>query len=126
MAAIDRKFYQSWRGPAPADQDSWWLVFDAETRRLLVRHEWQASRHNGFDEFEVAEWRLPAINFKLTHHPVPTACRLQTQGLFTALSTETYPDFPHAHLTIFTGNPPVSSRHHQPAFHNLSTGFASA
>jgi hypothetical protein len=21
-----------------------------------VRHEWQASRHNGFDEFEVAEF----------------------------------------------------------------------
>jgi hypothetical protein len=42
MAAIDRKFYQSWRGPAPADQDSWCLVFDAETRRLFVRHEWQA------------------------------------------------------------------------------------
>jgi hypothetical protein len=56
MAAIDRRFYQSWRGPAPADQDSWCLVFDAETRRLLVRHEWQASRHNGFDEFEVAEF----------------------------------------------------------------------
>ena len=56
MAAIDRKFYQSWRGPASSDEDSWCLVFDAETRRLFVRHEWQASRHNGFDELEVAEF----------------------------------------------------------------------
>jgi hypothetical protein len=56
MTAIDRPFYQSWRGPAAADQDSWHLVFDQETRRLLVRHEWQTSRHDGFDEFEVAEF----------------------------------------------------------------------
>jgi hypothetical protein len=56
MAVIDRKFYQNWRGPGPNDQDSWSLVFDTETRRLLVRHEWQASRHNGLDEFEVAEF----------------------------------------------------------------------
>jgi len=56
MAVIERKFYQSWRGPAPADEDSWWLVFDEEVRRLLVRHEWQASAHSGFDEFEIAEF----------------------------------------------------------------------
>jgi hypothetical protein len=56
MAVIDREFYRSWRGPAPTDQDSWILVFDAETRRLMVRHEWQTSRHNGVDELEVAEF----------------------------------------------------------------------
>ena len=56
MVAIDRKFHQSWRGPGPADQDTWTLVFDEATRRLLVRHEWQASRHSGCDEFEVAEF----------------------------------------------------------------------
>ncbi len=56
MAVIDREFYQSWRGPAAGDQDSWHLVFDDETRRLRVRHEWQTSRHNGFDEYEVAEF----------------------------------------------------------------------
>lgn len=56
MAEINREFYQNWRGPAPADQDFWCLVFDTETRRLLVRHEWQASRHSGCDEFEVAEF----------------------------------------------------------------------
>jgi hypothetical protein len=56
MAVINRKFYQSWSGPAPADQDSWSLVFDSETRRLQVRHEWQTSMHSGFDELEVAEF----------------------------------------------------------------------
>jgi hypothetical protein len=56
MAVINRKFYQSWRGPGPSDQDSWCLVFDEETRRLLVRHEWQTSRHDGFDELELAEF----------------------------------------------------------------------
>ena len=56
MTAINRQFYQSWRGPTPADQDIWSLVFDEATRRLLVRHQWQASRHNGCDEYEVAEF----------------------------------------------------------------------
>ncbi len=56
MAAINREFYQSWRGPAAADQDSWSLVFDEASRRLLVRHQWQASKHSGCDEFEVAEF----------------------------------------------------------------------
>ena len=56
MAEINRKFYQSWRGPGPADQDHWSLVFDPGTRRLRVRHEWQASRHDGFDDLELAEF----------------------------------------------------------------------
>ena len=56
MTTITREFYQSWRGPAPADQDTWCLLFEEATRRLLVRHEWQASRHGGCDEFELAEF----------------------------------------------------------------------
>jgi hypothetical protein len=56
MAVIQRRFYQSWRGPAPGDEDFWWLAFDDEIRRLLVRHEWQGSGHSGFDEFEIAEF----------------------------------------------------------------------
>ncbi|SHK02233.1 hypothetical protein SAMN05444159_2206 [Bradyrhizobium lablabi] len=59
MAVINRKFYWSSRGPARADEDSWCLVFDTETRRLLVRHEWQASGHNGLDELPVAEFLEP-------------------------------------------------------------------
>jgi hypothetical protein len=56
MAPIHRRFYQSWRGPGPSDQDSWSLVFDPESRQLTVRHEWQTTGHDGFDEFELAEF----------------------------------------------------------------------
>jgi hypothetical protein len=54
MAVIQREFYRSARGPAPGDEDSWSLIFDGETKRLFVRHEWQTTRHSGVDEFEVA------------------------------------------------------------------------
>lgn len=53
---IQRQFYQSSRGPGPADQDSWSLVFGEQARRLVVRHQWQTSGHSGFDDFEVAEF----------------------------------------------------------------------
>lgn len=56
MTAINRKFHQSWRGPASTDQDTWHLVFDADSRRLCVRHEWQTSGHSGFDELEISEF----------------------------------------------------------------------
>ena len=56
MAAINREFHRSWRGPGPEDQESWSLVFDPENRRLLVRHEWRTSRHDGVDDFDVAEF----------------------------------------------------------------------
>ena len=49
-------FTEAGAGLPPVDQDSWSLVFDEVTRRLLVRHQWQASRHSGCDEFEVAEF----------------------------------------------------------------------
>ena len=56
MSPIIRQFYQSWRGPGPNDQDFWSLVFDQEARHLLVRHEWQGSRHTGFEDVEIAEF----------------------------------------------------------------------
>ena len=56
MAVINRTFYQSWRGPAATDQDTWSLIFDTESRRLLVSHEWQTSRHDGCEEMELAEF----------------------------------------------------------------------
>jgi hypothetical protein len=56
MAVINRRFYQSWRGPSPNHQDFWSLMFDQESRHLLVRHEWQGSRYNGFEDLELAEF----------------------------------------------------------------------
>jgi hypothetical protein len=58
MAVIQREFYRSARGPSPSDEDWWCLVFDRDSRRLLVRHEWQATGHSGVDEFEVAEFLM--------------------------------------------------------------------
>ena len=56
MAAIQHEFYRSFRGPGLADEDCWSLVFDPAARRLLVRHEWQASGHGGFDDLDVNEF----------------------------------------------------------------------
>jgi hypothetical protein len=56
MATIQREFYRSTRGPVPADEDWWCLVFAPETHRLFVRHEWQTTGHSGVDEFEIGEF----------------------------------------------------------------------
>jgi hypothetical protein len=56
MAILEREFYRSARGPAPADEDTWQLVFDRNEKRLFVRHEWHATRHVGMDEFTLGEF----------------------------------------------------------------------
>jgi hypothetical protein len=56
MATLQREFYRSARGPAPADEDSWRLIFDRNTKHLFIRHEWQTTGHNGVDEFEIAKF----------------------------------------------------------------------
>jgi hypothetical protein len=56
MAVIQREFYRSARGPTPADEDAWRLVFDPSALRLVVCHEWGAPGPNGVDEFEIAEF----------------------------------------------------------------------
>jgi hypothetical protein len=56
MAVLRREFYRDARGPTPGDQDVWSLVFDRVTGELLVRHEWDAERHSGVDEFGIGEF----------------------------------------------------------------------
>ncbi|HUH84940.1 MAG TPA: hypothetical protein VLX85_10025 [Stellaceae bacterium] len=51
-----QRVYRSARGPTPADGDVWRLVFEPGTPRLLVRHEWTTTGHDGVDGFEVAEF----------------------------------------------------------------------
>jgi hypothetical protein len=58
MAILEREFYCSARGPAPADEDTWQLVFDQNAKRLFVRHEWHAARHAGTDEFTLDEFLI--------------------------------------------------------------------
>ena len=40
MARMVREFHRSARGPVLNDEDWWRLVFDTETGRLFVQHEW--------------------------------------------------------------------------------------
>jgi hypothetical protein len=56
MAMLEREFYRSARGPAPADEDVWRLVFDQNTKRLFVRHEWQSTGHAGVEDYTVDEF----------------------------------------------------------------------
>jgi hypothetical protein len=56
MQVLLREFYRSARGPAPRDEDVWRLVFECGTKRLVVRHEWEATGHSGVDEFDIAEF----------------------------------------------------------------------
>jgi hypothetical protein len=53
---LEHEFYRSARGPAPADEDAWRLVFDPNTKRLVVRHEWQAIGHAGVADCSVDEF----------------------------------------------------------------------
>jgi hypothetical protein len=50
---LEREFYRSARGPTPAHDDVWRLVFDRNASRLVVRHEWQATGHAGVDDHTV-------------------------------------------------------------------------
>jgi hypothetical protein len=56
MAILEREFYRTARGPTPSDYDAWRLVFDPETARLVVRHEWETTGHTGVDDFTLAEF----------------------------------------------------------------------
>ena len=56
MITLECEFYRSFRGPAPADEDAWRLVFDHTAMRLTVSHEWQTTRHSGRDEFTIDEF----------------------------------------------------------------------
>jgi hypothetical protein len=58
MTILEREFFRSARGPAPADVDVWRLVLDEKAANLLVRHEWRTARHWGVDDFTIAEFLL--------------------------------------------------------------------
>ena len=56
MQIVQREFYRSARGPTPKDEDVWSLIFDSDTRRLVVRHERETRGHSGFDGFNIDEF----------------------------------------------------------------------
>jgi hypothetical protein len=77
MAVIQREFYRSARGPTPADEDWWVLIFDDRIGRLFVRHQWQATGHAGIDEFEIAEFlaQKKALPNRPDRQPISGSCR---------------------------------------------------
>lgn len=40
MALLKRQIHRRRAGPASIDEDCWYLVFDTETKRFFVEHEW--------------------------------------------------------------------------------------
>jgi hypothetical protein len=58
MKSLEREFFRSARGPAPADVDIWRLILDQTGANLLVRHEWRTEQHSGIDDFSIAEFLL--------------------------------------------------------------------
>jgi hypothetical protein len=55
---LEREFYRSARGPLPADEDTWRLVFDENARRFVIRHEWHAAGHAGMDDYTIDEFLM--------------------------------------------------------------------
>jgi hypothetical protein len=53
---LEREFYRSARGPAPAHEDIWRLVFDRNANRLVIRHEWQTVGYAGVEDRTVDEF----------------------------------------------------------------------
>ena len=47
MALLIRELQRSAKGPVANDEDWWRLVFDTDTKRLYVEHEWQHTEVRG-------------------------------------------------------------------------------
>ncbi|MBA9071030.1 hypothetical protein FHR71_004807 [Methylobacterium sp. RAS18] len=67
MALLVRELQRSAKGPVENDEDWWRLVFDTDTKRLYVEHEWKhtdvrgAGRSNqGKEQLEIPEYLLQA------------------------------------------------------------------
>jgi len=56
MDGIEREFHRSPRGPSPADEDAWSLVFDPLAKRILVRHVWETGAGSGVADWDVTEF----------------------------------------------------------------------
>lgn len=63
MALLKRELHRTARGPVMNDEDWWRLVFDTDTKRLYVEHEWAhmdvrkgGQAENGVAEIEIASF----------------------------------------------------------------------
>ena len=67
MALLIRELQRSAKGPVANDEDWWRLVFDTDTKRLYIEHEWQhtamrgAGRSDsGKEQIEISEYLTQA------------------------------------------------------------------
>lgn len=67
MALLVRELQRSAKGPVENDEDWWRLVFDTDTKRLYVEHEWQHTdvrgaghSDHGKELIEIPEYLLQA------------------------------------------------------------------
>jgi len=65
MALLRRELHRTAKGPVANDEDTWSLVFDTDTKRLYVEHEWQhvdvrrgGASDNGTEQIEISEYLL--------------------------------------------------------------------
>ncbi|MHB2205261.1 hypothetical protein [Methylobacterium sp. CM6257] len=67
MALLIRELQRSAKGPVANDEDWWRLVFNTDTKRLYIEHEWQhtsvretgRSAH-GKEQIEIPEYLMQA------------------------------------------------------------------
>ena len=65
MALLRRELHRSAKGAVANNEDTWSLVFDTDTKRLYVEHEWQhvgvcrgGAADNGTEQIEISEYML--------------------------------------------------------------------
>jgi hypothetical protein len=65
MALLRRELHRTAKGAVANNEDTWALVFDTDTKRLYVQHEWQhvdvrrgGASDNGTEQIEISEYLL--------------------------------------------------------------------
>jgi hypothetical protein len=65
MALLRRELHRTAKGPVANNEDTWSLVFDTDTKRLYVEHEWQhvdvrrgGASDKGTEQIEISEYLL--------------------------------------------------------------------
>jgi hypothetical protein len=65
MALLRRVLHRTAKGPVANNEDIWSLVFDTDTKRLYVEHEWRhtdvrqgAVSDNGTEQTEISQYML--------------------------------------------------------------------
>jgi hypothetical protein len=63
MAVLKRELHRSVKGPAMSDEDWWHLVFDTDTKRLYIEHEWHHVDVRGDREPDIGRTELEIAEY---------------------------------------------------------------